>query len=54
MLLKLKEPVWAKLQHLTLVRGKSAASIVAEIVEEYLDKKVKTQFKTEEEIQNNG
>ncbi|AGZ17589.1 hypothetical protein X824_gp234 [Escherichia phage 4MG] len=54
MLLNLKASTWEKLQHLARVKNKSAAALVAKIVDEHVDEKVKTTYKIEEENQTNA
>ncbi|AFC21341.1 hypothetical protein [Staphylococcus haemolyticus] len=54
MLLNLKASTWEKLQHLARSRNKSAAALVAKIVDDHVDQTVKTEYKIKEENQTNA
>lgn len=53
MLLNLKASTWEKLQHLANAKGKSAASLVAKIIDDYVAENVKTSYEIVEEKQSN-
>ena len=49
MLLNLKAATWEKLRHLANTQGKSAATVAAKIIDDFVEAKIETEYNLKEE-----